>query len=86
MLSQLSLIVQLYQLKDKRLTRVEMDVVAMKQLMALGDDDTNDMVVDNTPPNSPCDNPPLLRPPSTNVPSLSHPLHNNPSPPSSSPP
>ncbi|CAI9279127.1 unnamed protein product [Lactuca saligna] len=50
-LSQLSLIVQLTQSMNKRLTKVERDVDTIKRLMALDDDD--DMVVDDIPPNSP---------------------------------
>ncbi|KAL7587603.1 hypothetical protein Lser_V15G38004 [Lactuca serriola] len=83
-LSQLSLIVQLTQSMDKRLTEVERNVAIMKRLMALDDDD--DIVVDNTPPNSPCDNPPPPPPPSTNPPLPSHPPPRTPSPLPNSPP
>ncbi|XP_023737822.1 uncharacterized protein LOC111885818 [Lactuca sativa] len=61
---------------DKRLSKVERDV-------DLHDYNDDDMVVNDTPPNSPCDNPPP--PPSTNLPPppppLSHPPPRAPSPP-----
>ncbi|CAI9291257.1 unnamed protein product [Lactuca saligna] len=69
-LSQLSLIVQLTQLMDKILNKVERGVAIMKRLMALEDDD--DIVVDDTPPNSPSDNPPPPPPLSTNLPPTSN--------------
>ncbi|CAI9296761.1 unnamed protein product [Lactuca saligna] len=51
-LSQLSLIVQITQSIDRRLTKVERDMATMKRCMVFGDDD-EDMVVDDTPPSTP---------------------------------
>ncbi|CAI9281004.1 unnamed protein product [Lactuca saligna] len=64
---------------NTRLAKVERDVTAMKQLMNLGDDD-DDMVVNDTPPNSPCDNPPPHPPPSLNPPPPSPPPSHPPTP------
>ena len=83
-LSQISLIVQLTQSMDKRLTLVERDMATIKRLMALGDDDN--VVVDDTPPNSLGDNPPPPPPPLTNLLPPSHPPPETPSPPLNSPP
>ena len=69
---------------DKRLTKVERDVATMKRLMA-SDNDDDDMVVDENPPNAPCDNPPLSPPTSTNLPPSSHPPPRTPYPPPNSP-
>ena len=58
---------------NKRLIKFERNVATMKRLMAFDGEDDDDMVVDNTPPNSPGDNPPLPHPPSRNPPPPSHP-------------
>lgn len=68
MLSQLSLLVKLTQSMGERLTNVEKDVADLKHFMILGDDDADDMVIEDTPLNSPDDNPPPPIPPSSNLP------------------
>ncbi|CAI9289824.1 unnamed protein product [Lactuca saligna] len=85
MISQLSLFVHLTQVMVKRLTKVERDVATMKRLTNLDNGD-DDMVFDNTPPNSLGDNPPPPPPPSTNLPPPSHPPPRTHSPPPNSPP
>lgn len=67
-LSQLSLLVKLTQSMGERLTNVEKDVADLKHFMILGDDDADDMVIEDTPLNSPDDNPPPPIPPSSNLP------------------
>ena len=71
-LYQLSLIMHITQSLGKRMTKVERDVADIKRFMALFDDDVNDMVIDDTPPNSPGDNPP---PPYLHHQILHHLLH-----------
>ncbi|CAI9287949.1 unnamed protein product [Lactuca saligna] len=81
MISQLSLQVKITQSRGERLSKVEQDVVDIKRFMALGGDD-DDMIISDTPPNSPNDNP--LPPPRPLSPS--HPPRRTPLPTPNSPP
>ncbi|CAI9274151.1 unnamed protein product [Lactuca saligna] len=83
-LSQVSVIVKITQSLEKRLTKAKKDVADMKRLIALVDIDVDDMVADDTPSNSPGDNPLTPPPPSINLPPPSHPPPHIPSPPPNS--